>query len=96
MIRCPASSVRSSLTLFIASWYAGRYGCSLGKLNRLFTLGGQLKDLLMPASTSNPCQFFYVHPFPKQSMDSCRVQRPSKVFCFQAAYHGALVRRSWG
>ena len=44
------SSVRSNLTLFIASWYAGRYGCSLGKLNRLFTLGGQLNDLLMPAS----------------------------------------------
>ena len=50
------SSVRSNLTLFIASWYAGRYGCSLGKLNRLFTLGGQLNDLLMPASRSNPYQ----------------------------------------
>ena len=28
-------------------------------------------------------------------MDSCRIQRPPKVFCFQAAYHGALVRRFW-
>ena len=33
------SSVRSNLTLFIASWYAGRYGCSLGKLNRFFIIG---------------------------------------------------------
>ena len=38
------SSVQSNLTLFIVSWYAELYGCSLGKLNRLFTLGGQLKD----------------------------------------------------
>ena len=51
------SSVRSNLTLFIASWYAGRYGCSLKKLNRLFTLGGQLNDLLMPASRSDRGQF---------------------------------------
>ena len=35
----------------------------------------------------------YVHPFPQQSMDSCRIQRPLKVFCFRAGYHGALVRR---
>ena len=35
----------------------------------------------------------YVHPFPQQSMDSCRIQRPLKVFCFRARYHGALVRR---
>ena len=34
-----------------------------------------------------------MHLFPQRSMDSCRIQRPPKVFCFQAAYHGALVRR---
>ncbi len=28
---------------FKASWYAGRYGCSLSELNRLFTLSGQQK-----------------------------------------------------
>ena len=40
--------------------------------------------------------FLYVHPLPQQNMDSCHVLRQSKVFCFQAACHGALVRRSWG
>ena len=49
-----------------------------------------------PRRRQTHVNFFYVHPFPEQSMDSCRVQRPSKVFCFQAAYHGELVRRSWG
>ena len=36
------------------------------------------------------------HPLPQQSRDRCHVLRLSTVFCFHAAYHGALVRRFWG
>ena len=62
-------------------------------VTKLFTLGGQLKHLLRLASTLNPCQFILrASPFAKK-LDSCRIQRSLKFFCFQAGYHGALVRR---
>ena len=40
--------------------------------------------------------FLSVHALSQQSMDSCHVLHQSKIFCYHAAYHGALVQRSWG
>ena len=37
-----------------------------------------------------------MHSFGQQSIDSCYVVRPCKVFCFHAAYHGALVSSKVG
>ena len=89
------SPVRWNLSLFIFSWYVGRFCCSLSELNRLFSLGGHPGICSRLRRIQTRINFFWVHSFSQQSKDSCHFLRQSRLFCFHAACRGALVCRFW-